>query len=71
MGGARLMAQEWTEEQKRQIVANYRRDGYTRCPNDGRELDIIRHPTNDAQRDVLVRCRSCGQEFFASDIGLG
>ncbi len=36
------MVEPWTDEEKRQIVADYARDGVAYCPSDGEVLETGR-----------------------------
>ena len=62
------MAAAWTDEQKRDIVADYRRDGVALCPQCGVVLDMFRAEAYHERGHVLLRCHRCKQEVTTSAV---
>ena len=63
------MVEPWTDEEKRQIVADYARDGVAYCPSDGEVLETGRLRRLGGTRDAVVfRCPTCGRAGSSSDV---
>ena len=60
------MAEAWTDEQKREIVADYRRDGAALCPHCGVVLDTYHPEAHHDRSDVLLQCPWCKQRVMTS-----
>ena len=62
------MAAAWTDEQKRGIVADYRRDGVALCPHCRVVLDMCRAEAYRERGHVLLRCPRCKQGVTTSAV---
>ena len=62
------MAAAWTDEQKRDIVADYRRDGAALCPQCGVVLDTFPADAFCDRGHVLLQCPRCKQGVTTSAV---
>ena len=58
----------WTDEQKREIVADYRRDGAALCPHCGVVLDTYYPGGHPDRSDVLLQWPWCKQVVTTSAV---
>lgn len=59
---------EWTPEEKKMIVDQYRSTGYANCPIDNEVLKVIRMPIQQTKSELLeFHCRHCGRKFRPSE----
>ena len=62
------MAVAWTDEQKREIVADYRRAGAALCPDCGVVLDTFDAGAYHDRGHVLLQCPRCKQWVTTSAV---
>ena len=65
--GAQL-AVAWTDEQKREIVAYYRRDGTALCPDCGVVLDAFPAGAYHERGHAFLECPRCKQWVTTSAV---
>ena len=58
----------WTDEQKREIVTDYWRDGAALCPQCGVVLDTYYPGGHHDHSDVLLQCPWCKQRVMTSAV---
>ena len=64
----RSLAVAWTDTQKREIVADYRRDGAALCPDCGVVLDAFHAGAYDERGHALLVCPRCKQWIMTSAV---
>ncbi len=63
------MVAPWTDREKREIVAEYKRTGIARCPDDRELLHIMRLPRLGGHAvAVLFQCPVCMRHFDSTNL---